>query len=140
MNAIELDLSVVIVMLLVWSLYLVLKNFFFDPINSILSERDQAINGARREAQEKLSQFDQKSQTYQQSIRAARLESYHQQESFRAEALKERAQIVAEGRSQSEGVINSAKQEIQLQVTTAKKTLENEVNAIADGIVKTILS
>ena len=139
MNAMNLDLSVVLVMILVWSLYLILKKSFFDPINQILTERDAEINGAQQEARGKLAEFEQKSRAYQDSLKLARLESYRQQESFRAEALRERSQVVAEARKQAEQIINSAKRELLTQVTTAKRTLESDIDKIADGIVKTIL-
>ena len=96
MNAMNLDLSVVLVMILVWSLYLILKKSFFDPINQILTERDAEINGAQQEARGKLAEFEQKSRAYQDSLKLARLESYRQQESFRAEALRELATSFAQ--------------------------------------------
>jgi F-type H+-transporting ATPase subunit b len=139
MNAMELDLSVLVVMILVWSLYFVLKKSFFDPINQILLQRNAETNGAQQEARERLTQVDQKSQAYQQALKAARLESYRQQESFRSEALKQRLETLTETRQEAEGILHSAKEEIQSQVAGAKRSLESEVNGIADGIVKAIL-
>jgi F0F1-type ATP synthase membrane subunit b/b' len=133
------DLSIIVVMLLVWGLYFLLKKSFFDPLNQILSERHAATEGAQQEAQQKLSQFDQKSRAYQQAIKSARLESYRHQENLRVEALKERFQVIAEGRRQAEQAISSGRTEIEGQVTAAKRTLESEVNSIADEIVKTVM-
>jgi len=139
MSAMNPDLSIVLVMILVWSLYFVLKKSFFDPINQILLQRDAAINGSQQEARDKLAQADQKSRTYQDSLKVARLESYRQQDTLRSEALKRRLETLAETRQQAEKIIRSAKEEIERQVGEAKGTLESEVNSIADGIVKTIL-
>lgn len=139
MSAIYPDLSIVVVMILVWSLYFILKKSFFDPINEILLQRDGEINGAQQEAKDKLIQVDQKSCVYQDSLKVARLESYRQQESLRSEALKHRFETLAEAREQAEKIVHAAKEEIEGQVVGAKRTLESEVNSIADGIVKTIL-
>lgn len=139
MNVISVDLSVVIIMLLVWSLYFVLKKSFFDPINRILADRERATSGTLREVQEKLALADEKTKKYQESIKAARLENYRVQEGFRIEAMKERSQLVAQGREEAEGVVLGAKQEIQNQVDSAKRKLVSEVSGIADGIVKSIL-
>jgi len=139
MTAIYPDLSIVVVMILVWSLYFILKKSFFDPINQILLQRDAEINGAQQEAKDKLTQADQKSRAYQDSLKAARLESYRQQESLRSDALKQRFETLAETRQQAEKIVYSAKKEIAGQVGEAKRTLESDVNSIADGIVKTIL-
>jgi F0F1-type ATP synthase membrane subunit b/b' len=139
MSAIYPDLSIVVVMILVWSLYFVLKKSFFDPINQILLQRDSEIAGAQQEAKDKLAQADQKSRAYQDALKAARLESYRQQETLRAEASKHRFETLAETRHQAEKIVQAAKEEIEGQVVKAKRTLESEVHSIADGIVKTIL-
>ena len=139
MSAIYPDLSIVVVMILVWSLYFILKKSFFDPINQILLLRDSEIAGAQQEAKDKLVQTDQKSRAYQDSLKAARLESYRQQETLRAEASKRRFVTLAETRQQADKILQSAKKEIEGQVGAAKRTLESEVHSIADGIVKTIL-
>jgi F0F1-type ATP synthase membrane subunit b/b' len=139
MSAIYPDLSIVVVMILVWSLYFVLKKSFFDPINQILLQRDSEIAGAQQQAKDKLAQADQKSRAYQDALKAARLESYRQQETLRAEASKHRFETLAETRHQAGKIVQAAKEEIEGQVVTAKRTLESEVHSIADGIVKTIL-
>jgi len=139
MNVISVDLSVVIIMLLVWSLYFVLKKFFFDPINRILTEREEATSGTLRGVQEKLALADEKARKYQESIKVARLENYRIQEGFRVEAMRKRAQLVAQGRQDGEGLVLDAKQEIQNQVVSAKRKLDSEVGGIAERIVKSIL-
>lgn len=133
------DLSVLLVVLMVWTLYFVLRKFFFDPINRILSQRDAAIHGTQEEARRRLIEVDKKSKAHSDSLKEARSESYRQQEGLRTEALKERSQILAQGRKGAEQVVGSAKQEIEEQVTIAKRTLQSEINEIADGIVKSIL-
>ena len=139
MAAMSLDLSVVLVVLMVWALYFVLKKSFFDPINEILTTREAASQGALAEAHAQMAVVEKKSADYAEALQQARLESYRQQEAFRAEAVQQRSQIVAQGRQGSEQLIGSARSEIQSQVTSAKKSLESEVAGIADGIVKGIL-
>ena len=139
MAAMSLDLSVVLLVLMVWALYFVLKKSFFDPINEILTTREAASQGALAEAHAQMAVVEKKSADYAEALQQARLESYRQQEAFRAEAVQQRSQIVAQGRQGSEQLIGSARSEIQSQVTSAKKSLESEVAGIADGIVKGIL-
>jgi len=138
-SAIYPDLSVVVVMILVWVLYFVLKKSFCDPINQVLAEREAATNGAQEEAREKLAQVDEKSRAYQDSLKVARLESYRQQEEFRSIALKERFETLSEARRQADTILGAAKTEIEGQVAEAKKSLNSEIEGIASGIVKTIL-
>lgn len=139
MELVQPDLSVVVVILLVWSLYFILKRSFFDPINKILEDRDAAIRGAQRKANQKLGEFEEKSGIYQDHLNAARQQIYRQQETLRSEALKQRADIVSKGRQEAEGLVQSTRDELQNQVASAKKDLESDLNNIADGIVKAIL-
>jgi F-type H+-transporting ATPase subunit b len=139
MNVISLDLSFVIIMLLVFFLYFILKKSFFDPINQILAERDARTIGTLEEAKTLMSDAEKQSRAYQESIKSARLESYRLQEGFRAEAMKEKSRIVLEGHQKAESLVSSSKQEIETQVSQAKQVLEGEVSGIADGIVRTIL-
>jgi F-type H+-transporting ATPase subunit b len=139
MSTMQLDLSVVVIVILVWSLYFVLKTFFFDPINQILSERHAAIEETQQQAREQLAEANKQSKIYAQALKEARLESYRKQEGLRAEAMSERARVIAVGREDAEYRIGGARKEIQSQVNTAKKVLETEVNEIADGIAKIVL-
>jgi F0F1-type ATP synthase membrane subunit b/b' len=139
MAAMSLDLSVVLIVLMVWALYFVLKKSFFDPINQILTTREAASQGALEEARAQMTVVEKKSAAYAEALKQARIESYRQQEAFRSEAVQQRSQIVAQGRQGSEQLLGSARSEIQTQVTSAKKSLESEVAGIADGIVKGIL-
>jgi F0F1-type ATP synthase membrane subunit b/b' len=128
-----------VIVLLVLSLYFILKRSFFNPINKILEDRDAAIHGAQRKANAKLGEFEEKSRIYQDHLMAARQEIYRQQEAFRSEALNQRSQILAEGRQRAQRLIQSTRNELQNQVASAKNELESELPKIADGIVKTIL-
>ncbi len=139
MSALSPDLSIAIVMIMVYCLYYVLKKNLFGPINRILDERDAAINGGQQEAQECWVRCDDLSRGYQDSIKKARMDSYREQEKFRAEALKARTGILAEARAKAETQLAAAREETHSQVADAKKTLETEVASLADGIVKAVL-
>lgn len=139
MELVQPDLSVLVVILLVLSLFFILKRSFFNPINKILEDREAAIQGAQREANEKLGEFEEKSRIYQDQLNAARLEIYRQQETLRSEALNQRAGILAKGRQEAEGLVQSTRDELQNQVASAKNDLESNLTKFADGIVKAIL-
>ena len=99
MELVQPDLSVLVVILLVLSLYFILKRSFFNPINKILEDREAAIHGAQRKANDRLGEFEEKSRIYQDQLNAARQKIYRQQETLRSEALDQRAGILAKGTS-----------------------------------------
>ena len=55
MAAMSLDLSVVLIVLMVWALYFVLKKSFFDPINQILTTREAVSQGALEAARAQMA-------------------------------------------------------------------------------------
>jgi F-type H+-transporting ATPase subunit b len=139
MTALSLDLSIFLVIVMVYALYFVLQKNLFGPINRILDDRDAAINGGQQQAQEQWVRCDELSRNYKDSIKKARMESFREQEKFRLDALKMRTQILAEGRAKTEAQIADARSETRSQVAAAKQSLETEVASIADGIVKAVL-
>ena len=139
MSVLSLDFSVLLIILLVYSLYFILKKSLFDPINQVLSDRDAVINGGQQEAQTNLVRCHELADNYEKALKAARQVSYREQEKFRTEALKMRAKAVAEGKAKAEKQVAAARAGTAVQVSAAKKTLESEVSSLADGIVKTIL-
>jgi F-type H+-transporting ATPase subunit b len=139
MSALSPDLSILLVMIMVYGLYFILKKNLFGPINQMLEDRDAAINGGQEEAQNKQVRCDELTQNYQESLKKARMESYREQEKFRVEALKVRTEIIVAGRAKAEKQVSAARDEIRGQVAAAKQTLETEVASIADGIVKAVL-
>ena len=135
----SLDLSVILIVVLVWGLYFILKKSFFDPIQHILAERHAAIEGTEQKAREQLAEVDKQSRIYAHALRDARSENYRKQEALRAEAMNIRAQVIVSGRENADYLVGEARKDIQVQVETAKKSLESEVNEIADGIAKSVL-
>ena len=139
MELVQPDLSVLVVILLVLSLYFILKRSFFNPINKILEDREAAIHGVQRKASHRLGEFEEKSRIYQDQLNAARQKIYRQQETLRSEALNQRAGILARGRQEAEGLVQSTRDELQNQVASARNDLESDLTKFADGIVKAIL-
>ncbi|MEW5977522.1 MAG: ATP synthase F0 subunit B [Acidobacteriota bacterium] len=139
MSAIQPDLSIALVMILVWGLYFVLKQSFFGPISQILSERQAASSGAQQSAQEKLDLVTLKTGEYQGALKSAHMESYRLLESERAAALAEQGRLLAESRQKAERSVSSAKSQVADEIASAKKTLEAEVDNLAEGIVRSIL-
>ncbi|MEE9236103.1 MAG: ATP synthase F0 subunit B [Candidatus Acidoferrales bacterium] len=124
---------------IVFLFFFFLRWAFWRPLERVLAQRQAATEGARREADQLLSQVDEKLRQYEEALRQARGEVYHQQEAARQQALDERNRILRETREKANQMIRQAKLEIIDDVAQARKELEAESRRLADEITRTLL-
>ena len=86
---------------IVFLFFFFLRWAFWRPLERVLAQRQAATEGARREADQLLSQVDEKLRQYEEALRQARGEVYHQQEAARQQALDERNRILRETREKA---------------------------------------
>ena len=125
--------------LLVWLLYLYVTRVFFRPLQQTLRKRYEATDGLRKRAEDNAVTAERKTAQYEESLRAARLELYQQQEQERQKALERRAEVLRRSRQQAEEMVAKAKQEMQQDVAEAKRGLAAESEPMARSIMHAIL-
>ncbi len=128
-------LHIAIIILMVF----VLNRILFRPVGGILNERERRTKGSSGEAQGILRSVDERLAHYEQTLRAARTESYRLLEEQRAEALRLRQQKLASARESLEGDISREKSQISVQTEAARIELEEEARRIASNIRNQIL-
>ena len=124
---------------LVIFLHFFLKSVFFGPLQEILERRRAATLGAREEAAESLRRAEAKAAEYQTQIEAARTEVYREQEELRTRWRDEQAAKVAAARTRAGEMVKQAKIELAAQAASAKSTLSQDSERLADEIVESIL-
>src|SRR5688572_29592342 len=92
------DLSMLVTVLYVIILYVFLSRFFFGPLTEILRKRRELIEGRLEDSRKRLEIVEQKTSEYEQKLRTAKSEVYHQQETQRELALTEKADLVAKAK------------------------------------------
>jgi F-type H+-transporting ATPase subunit b len=125
--------------LLVIALHFYLKRMFFAPMARILDERHQATEGARKAAEESLAKAAEKAEGYEASLRAARAEIYREQEEARQKLRQEQAEAVAEARRCAEAAAKEGRQQLAVELASAKESLALHTEALADQIVDSVL-
>jgi F-type H+-transporting ATPase subunit b len=136
---ISLDGSIIPAILVFLVLVVALNRLLFQPILKVQEERESRTTGLMTQTRKKLDHnlelFDQ----YQTAIKNCRLEGYRRQEQVRAEAMKNRAEALAQARSDAEKLMQESRDFIQAQVQAAKAKLDYEAREIAGGIAASIL-
>jgi F-type H+-transporting ATPase subunit b len=124
---------------LVIFLHFYLKAVFFKPMAKVLHEREEATEGARKQAAESLERAAAKAAAYEESIRAARSEIYQEQEVLRRKWHDEQTAQLSDARKRAEVIVKNAKAEITLQAQEARQALAAQSEALASKITEAIL-
>jgi F-type H+-transporting ATPase subunit b len=129
-------LHVVIILVMVY----VLNATLYKPINRILAARDQRTRGRLTEAEQILTDVNEKLSNYERELRKARGEAYALAESERSVAMQERQQKLHEMRQKLADSTSKEKQVIQRQAEEARATLESDSRRLAREIGARVLN
>ena len=136
---ISLDASIIPAIIIFLLLIAVLNRLLFKPLQRVQAERESRTTGLMHEAQAKMNNQLNLLNEYQTTIKTARMDAYRRQEQLRAEALKKRAEVLANARTSGEKMIQESRSSILSQVEDAKRQLDAEAQDLAHGIASTIL-
>ena len=136
----DLFLGALPTVIIVFFLFFFLRWAFWGPLERALAERQAATEGARKQAEQVIAKANEKMRQYEDALRQARAEVYHQQEASRQQAVEERTDIVREARERANDSIRQAKLEIARDVDEAKKALEAESERLAEEIARSLLA
>lgn len=128
-------LHIAIILLMVF----VLNQTLFKPINRILEERERRTRGRSGEAGDILRRVEEKTTSYERSLREARVEGYRLMERERAEAMTERQLEINAVREEINKIVGEEKEMLHKQAEEARQTLEVDARSIAAEIGSQIL-
>jgi F-type H+-transporting ATPase subunit b len=135
----ELLLSAVPTIILFMGLFAAYTFLVHRPLQQILAERHAKTEGAVARAQADIAAADAKTAEYEQRLREARAGVYKQQEARRKQHLEARAAVIAEARKAAEAKVKAAKSQIEAEAATAKATLGQQSEALAQEIIRAVL-
>ncbi|MFZ0332884.1 MAG: ATP synthase F0 subunit B [Candidatus Acidiferrales bacterium] len=119
--------------------YWFLRANFFKPLERTLAERNARIDKVRADAEAVQAAAKDKTQSYEDALRKARMGVFAEQESSRQVALEERAKVLREARSAAQETVRAQKERISREFAAARAQLESETAAIASRIAQRIL-
>ncbi|MBN1569270.1 MAG: ATP synthase F0 subunit B [Acidobacteria bacterium] len=136
---INLDASIIPAIIIFLILIFVLNQLLFKPLMRVQAERESRTTGLMSRTQEELKHHLNLLNQYQASIKNARMEGYRRQEQLRAEALKKRAEVLAQSRTAAERMILDSRDSINSQIAMVKQQLTLDAQELAQRITSTIL-
>lgn len=133
------DLSLLLVALLFWACYWVLRVFLFRPLGAILSDREKAVADAEAALQatlererEELARIDARFTEERRALLASR-------DAARAESAKTREAALEAARAGARQEALAGASALEAEVAAARRTLEADARAMAADLATRVL-
>jgi F-type H+-transporting ATPase subunit b len=133
------DLSLLAVLVIFWVNYLVVKRYFFKPVNEILEARETETKTAETLYQESLARFNEATEKMEAELHATKREAMQVREKFRAEAAAVRAQMLIKTQTEAKGFVGQAEEKMKREIVAARETIKRESENLARLAAERIL-
>ncbi len=130
------SIPTIIFMVLLYGLYGVLVH---KPLTKVLAERRSRTEGAVEKARADIAAAEARTAEYEQRLREARMAVFKAQEARRQQALKTRADAVAQARSRAQAQVEQARAVMEKDKLAAQESLRAESGRLAAEIMRIVL-
>lgn len=132
--------TVLVTLLVLFALLVpVLNVLLFKPILSVLDEREQRIDGARRRADELARQAERTLQQYETTVRDARTSSDAERKQTLERAQRQQAATVADERGKAEQILERTRNDVASALTAARGDLQSQARELAREVAARVL-
>ena len=136
----ELLLNAVPTILLFLFLYVAYRKLVHDPLMKVLAERHAKTAGAVAKAQADIAAAEGRTAEYEQKLRESRAGVFKTMEARRKQLMEARAAALAEAKAKAQDQVKAAKAEIEKEAATAKSGLQGQVEALANEVIRAVIS
>lgn len=117
----------------------VLNILLYRPLRSVMSARQDAIDGGHKKARDLEDSINEKMERYESKLQQAKVEGSTQAATLRAEATQEESIILGEARSAADRSVSDLKDSVAVEAAQARKILTSETKSIASAIASKVL-
>lgn len=125
------DWSLPVIVVIFTINYLVVRRFFFKPVNEVLLARESEVREAERGYNDSLAQFDAAAREMENQVMQAKKEGSKIREGLRAEAVQHRTGVVERTRGEADRIVDQAARSLKNDVATAREKIVTESDALA---------
>ena len=133
------DLSLLVIMAIFIAEYFVVRRFFLEPLNNVMTERQNEITTAAARHEEALARFNEATSEMESKLGEAKKQGSAIRDSLRAEATTSRNATLGKTRDEADGIVSKADAELKAAVATARQKIETESESLARLAAERIL-
>ena len=123
----------------IFLLFLSYRSLVHKPLEKILRERYERTEGAVARAQADIAAAAAKTSEYEQRLREARQAIFKVQDARRQQLSQSREAALREARESAHKMVQEARASLEVEVREAKIRLQQEAEALAAEVIRTIL-
>lgn len=133
------DLSLLVIMAIFIAEYFVVRRFFLEPLNNVMTARQSEITTAAARYEEALARFSEATSELEAKVGEAKKQGASIREDLRAEATTSRNATVARTRDEADAIVSKADAELGAAVVAARAQIETESESLARLAAERIL-
>ncbi len=130
------SIPTIISVLILWTAYTFLVH---NKLRQVLEQRHALTEGAIERAQQEIAIAEKRTAEYEQRVREARSQIYKTQQANRQRVMDERNAALADARKNAGEMVKKARTALEKDTVTAKASLEQHANVLADQVIATVL-
>jgi F0F1-type ATP synthase membrane subunit b/b' len=133
------DLSLLVIMVIFWLNYLVVRKFFLQPVNEVVETREREAKTAEQLYEESLARFNEATARMEAQLHAARRDAAQIREKFRGEAAEYRNEVLDRTSSEAKATLAEAETRLSQDVVAVRKKIVSESESLARLAAERIL-
>jgi F-type H+-transporting ATPase subunit b len=133
------DLSLLLIMVIFWATYVVLRVFVLKPLGAILEERERAVSGATAALASALEKEKETLSGIDRRLTEARREALAARHAARADANAKRQALLDDARAKSRTAVLEAQAKLDAEIGAARTELAKNARATAVEIASLAL-
>ncbi|HLP61185.1 MAG TPA: ATP synthase F0 subunit B [Candidatus Deferrimicrobium sp.] len=127
----NLDISLIFVALLVWFLMTTLNRIFFKPVGYVIHQRESKIKNESSQIESIDEEIEKISLLLEKKLQDAKKESARIREELMKKGEEAREQLLIKTRSESQKLLATKMNELDVQILAAEKKLTEEVGVFS---------
>ncbi|HLE85320.1 MAG TPA: ATP synthase F0 subunit B [Thermoanaerobaculia bacterium] len=133
------DASLLVIMVIFWITYWLLRWALFGPVLEILRERRETVETAQAEHEAALAQTEARIEAERTKLNQARVEAAARRDELRRAAEERRQAVLSTSREEAERRLATAGEELDRTVATERRTLDGRARELAGRITEKLL-
>ncbi len=135
----NLDSSLLFVLLLVWLLSWLLNKIYYKPVGNVIHKREARVEQDSRKLESLTSEIEQKTGAIEDKLRDARQNAMRIREELFQKGEAVRNQTVTEAREKARTQLAESMKKLEKEIQSAEQKLEQEVEEFSHKIIDIFL-
>ena len=138
-SIIDLDGTIFVQLAIFFIAFFILRELIFKPMMTLFDAREEAIDGARKEAMALEQEALGKGDSFDEAMRKVRLEAGEERDKLRGEGQRLEREMLDKVRTETHRVLEDAEKQMATEAAKVRGELEAQVPIIAKQIATQLL-